>query len=435
MQRNRLRPFLLISLVLAIVFGNIATASAHAGDESYLYLDVGETLQARLQMPFPDIEEALGISLDVEDPAEEIDQAIQANADALRTYAADHVALGSGDVDWVMTSGDVGQVDDINYVEVVFAVAIDGPVPDEVRVTLDPFFDEIDDREALMLVGNDWQRGVIDTEEEQLVRLTPGNRTATVEFGDASQWKNFTASIGLGVDHIRTGPDHMLFVIALLIPSVLIWRESWKPSAGFGSTLLRITKVMTMFTLAHSITFTLTGIGAVPSPGPKVTETIIALSIAATALHNLRPIIVNREWVIALVFGLFHGFGFASLVQDLDVSSTTQLVSLAGRNVGIEIGQLLVVLLCFPALFLLRRTKYYRPMFLAGSIVLILVSIGWAIERVWGGRAVTSAVIDELTEFPRVLIALAIGTAIAGGVFLVERSNERLLDAVHRNEV
>lgn len=430
-----LRTAIFSLLVVAIVFGGMSSASAHAGDQSYLYLDVGETLQARLQMPFPDVEEALGVRLDADDTAEEIDEVIQANADLLRSYAADHVQLGSGSDEWVMTAGDVGQFQDINYVEVVFAVDTNGPIPDEVRVTLDPFFDEIDDRDALMLVGNDWERGVIDTEEEQLVRLTPDNRTATVTFGESSQWKNFSASVGLGLDHIRTGPDHMLFVLALLIPSVLIWRESWQPSAGFGSTLLRITKVMTMFTLAHSITFTLTGIGAVPSPGARVTETIIALSIAATALHNLRPIIVNREWVIALVFGLFHGFGFASLIQDLDVSDTTRLVSLAGRNVGIEIGQLFVVLLCFPALFLLRRTRYYRPFFVASSIGLIIVSIGWALERTVGGTEITSKVIDELTEFPRVLVFLALGTAVAGGLYLAERSHDRLLDAVSRSSV
>lgn len=424
----------LLTLVVATVLGTSIPASAHAGDQSYLYLDVGESLQARLQMPFPDVEDVLGIPLDIDDSPEDIAATIEANEAVLREYAADHVALGLDGTEWVMTPIDVGQVEDINYVEVVFEVAINGPVPDSVTVTFDPFFDEIDDRDAIMLVGNDWRRGFIDTEEDQLVRLEPNQRTATVEFGDASQWKNFSASLGLGVDHIRTGPDHMLFVFALLIPSVLIWRESWKPSAGFGSTLLRITKIMTMFTLAHSVTFTLTGIGAVPSPGPKVTETIIALSIAATALHNLKPIIVNREWVIALVFGLFHGFGFASLVQDLDVSTTTQLVSLAGRNVGIELGQLFVVLLCFPALFLLRRTKYYRPFFVASSIVLIIVSLGWAIERIWGGVEITSKVIDEVTEFPRVLILLAVATAVAGGLFVVEQGKGQLIDPVHRKD-
>ena len=245
----------------------------------------------------------------------------------------------------------------LEFVEVVFDVDAGDVSPTVIQVTLDPFFDEIENRDALLLTGNDWTRGIVDSEADQLVRLTPGKRTDTVELGDSSQWKNLSASIGLGLDHIRTGPDHMLFIVALLLPSVLIWRSEWRPAQSFGRTLWRLTKIMTMFTLAHSVTFTLTGLGLVPAPGSKVTETIIALSIAATALHSLRPIIPNREWIIALVFGLFHGFGFASLVQELEVSTQTELVSLGGRNIGIEIGQLIVVLLTFPALFLLRVTR------------------------------------------------------------------------------
>jgi len=426
-MKHLAKILVLFTVILSVVFGSMSQAQAHAGDESYLYLDVGDTLQARMQMPFPDIEQALGISINVDDDPEVIARVIESNSEALIAYAVDHVALGSATEEWTMTPGEVAQVEDINYLEVVFAVDTNGPVPDEVRVTFDPFFDEIDDRVALMLVANDWERGIIDQEEEQLVLLTPDSRTETVVFGDASQWSNFSASLGLGLDHIRTGPDHMLFVVALLLPSVLVWRSSWEPSSGFASTLWRITKVLTMFTIAHSVTFTLTGLGIVPSPGPKFTETVIALSIAATALHNLRPIMANREWIIALVFGLFHGFGFASLVQDLDVSTGTQLVSLLGRNVGIEIGQVFVVLLCFSALFLLRRTRYYRPFFVVGSIALVFISIGWAIERLFGGRAVTSAVIDEVTAFPRVLIFIAIGTAIAAGLYFSERSKDRLI--------
>ena len=419
-----------VALALLVFFTGLAPASAHTGDQSYLYLDFGEELRARLQMPFPDIEEAFGIVLDVDD--DDLAEKIEANADLFREYAAEHVTLGTADEQWLITPGDVAQLEDINYVEVFFDVEIDGPIPDEITVTLDPFFDEIDNRDALMLIGNDWKQGIIDSEANQLVRLTPDSRTATASIDEGSQWKNLTASIALGVDHIRTGPDHMLFVVALLLPSVLIWQSNWKPAEGFRSSLWRLTKVLTMFTLAHSITFTLTGLGVVPSPGPKVTETIIALSIAVTALHNMRPIIVNREWIIALVFGLFHGFGFASLVQDLEVSRATELVSLAGRNIGIELGQLVVVLLVFPALFLLRRTKYYRPFFLAGCVMLIVVSIGWAIERVFGGTDITSRVVDKIAAFPRVLIFLALATAIAAGAYFFEKSKDRLLETAQR---
>lgn len=424
----------MIALGMTVLLSSLPDAAAHRDDQSYLYLDVGVELGARLQMPFGDVETVFGIEIDITGSEEEIAESIEANREILGQYALDHVTLGSGGEEWDLQIREVAQAPELPFVQVSFDVDTNGPIPVDIDVTLDPFFDEIDERDALMLIGNDWKRGVIDSEANQLVLLTPDSRSATATLGDSSQWKNLWASMTLGLDHIRTGPDHMLFIVALLLPSVLIWRDSWKPAKGFLSTLWRLTKVLTMFTLAHSVTFTLTGIGAVPSPGPKVTETIIALSIAATALHTLRPILANREWIIALVFGLFHGFGFASLVQDLEVDQTTELVSLAGRNIGIEIGQLFVVLLTFPVLFLLRRTKYYRPFLIVGCIGLIIVSIGWAIERVWGGRTITTSVIDKVTDFPRVLIFLAIATAIAGGLFMFERSKDRLLEAVSRRE-
>lgn len=402
------------------------SAAAHTGDQSYLYLDIGTELAARMQFPLVDVDEALGIELFGDDDAA-VDALIAQNADALRRYAADHVSIGAGSEIWAMTPAGVSRVEGAEYVEIAFEVAHPTPIPEILTVTLDPFFDEIEDRDALLLIANDWERGIVENEADSLQRFTPGQRTSDVEFGESSQLKNLVASMELGVDHIRTGPDHMLFVIALLLPSVLLWRQRWLPVDGFVQSLWRITKVMTMFTLAHSVTFTLTGLGIVPSPGAKVTETIIALSIAATALHNLRPVLVNREWLIALIFGLFHGFGFASLVQGLEVDRTTELVSLLGRNIGIELGQIAVVLLCFPALFLLRVTRWYQPFLKVSSIGLVIISLGWAIERLFGGRAITSQVIDRITRLPDALIYLGVATAVCAAAYLSERSKGQLL--------
>jgi len=153
----------------------------------------------------------------------------------------------------------------------------------------------------------------------------------------------------LGVDHIRTGPDHILFVLVLLLPAVLVFNTIWRPAENFGASLWRITRVVSVFTVAHTITFSLAGLDILPLPLPlplppsKFVEAIIAISIAAAAIHNLRPIAQNKEWLIAFAFGLFHGMGFAGLVDGLEVSQSTKLLSLLGRNLGIEIGQTVVV--------------------------------------------------------------------------------------------
>lgn len=425
-RRFRTRFVVLVLLALAIVFGPTTAALAHQGEQSYLYLDFGDSLVARMQMPFEDVAEALGAEIAGSDA--EIAEAIDRHTEQLRRYARDHFDIGSETALFAKTYTGIGRFADTDYVEVAFKIETDGAIPETLVVDLDPFFDSIPDRDALLLIANDWERGVVDNEGEHLLRFTPDVRTQTFRLGESSSWQNFTSSISAGLDHIRTGPDHILFILALLLPSVLAWTSKWEPARGFGSSMWRVTKTMTMFTLAHSVTFSLAGIGLLPTPPSQLTEAIIALSIAATAIHNLRPVFRDREWIIALVFGLFHGFGFASLVQALDVGVQTQLVSLAGRNIGIEIGQLVVVLFVFPALFLLRRTTWYLPLLRLACIALIIASIGWMAERLFDAPTVTSLVIDQVLKFPRVLIGVAVASIAAGVLYRRERAAGRLID-------
>ncbi len=182
-----------------------------------------------------------------------------------------------------------------------------------------------------------------------------------------------------------------------------------------------------MFTVAHSITFTLAGLDILPLPPSRLVESIIAGSIAVAALHNLRPVAANKEWVLSFAFGLFHGMGFASLVDGLDVPKSTQLLSLLGRNLGIELGQTVVVFLCFPALFLLRRTRFYRPFFAAASLALAAISIGWMIERLAEVDLGMASITDPLVEFPRILVIIALATVAAWAFYANESKADRLI--------
>ena len=275
---------------------------------------------------------------------------------------------------------------------------------------------------------------MVENAEEVLIGFDANTRTRAIDLGGQSRWSNLAASVEIGLDHIRTGPDHILFVLVLLLPSVLVFasrngtgQRSWAPGRTFGGGLWRVLKVGTMFTLAHSITFTLAGLDLLPLPPSKLVETIIALSIAAAALHNLRPLAPNREWLIAFAFGLFHGLGFASLVSELDVARSTQLVSLLGRNLGIEVGQAVVIVMTFPALFLLRRTRLYRQVFVASSIALALIALGWMVERVLDVNLRVSELVDKFTKFPRSLGFAVVATVAAAGVYWWEKRANRLL--------
>ena len=432
--RNAVRIVcVLVAGLLGILIGP-TQANAHAGDESYLYLDVADDdLRGQVEMPYGDIRTVFGLEL--EGSEDQIVAELNANVDILTAYADEHLSIGDESGDWVtgfdgvLTLAQAYDGAGGEYAVLPFVVDLEGAqVPQVLAVSFDPFLEEIPTRNALLLIANDWQRGVFDNEAESLVRFDTDNRSAVVDLGDSSQWQNFSESIELGVDHIKTGPDHIFFVLVLLLPSVLVYMAGrWFPEPSFGASLWRVTKIVTMFTVAHSITFTLAGLGVLPLPPSRFIESVIAASIAAAALHNLRPIAANKEWVIAFVFGLFHGMGFASLVSELEVSQTTQLVSLLGRNVGIEIGQTVVVFMVFPGLFLLRRTVFYRPFFVAGSIGLAVVSLGWMLERIFELDVRASSVADRLVQFPRAIGIVLVFDLACAAIYWWQRSRDALL--------
>jgi hypothetical protein len=434
-SRTAKRIVLAAAAIAVLVVAFAAPASAHRNDESYLYLDVGEdTLSGRVEMPYPDLRTVF--DLRIEGSEDEVREEIEANLDMLQRYADDETSIGADGASWGLAFDDYELLDEagvgangLGYVILPFTVDLPvASVPRVLDVTFTPMLDEIDNRNNIVLVANDWQRGVIDEETNELLIVNSSSPSGSIDLGDPSQWRNFTASIDLGVDHIRTGPDHIFFILVLLLTSVLVLRAGkWSPSPSFVYSLGRLVIVATMFTLAHSITFTLAGLDLIPLPPSKFVESVIALSIGAAALHNLRPVLGHREWALAFVFGLFHGMGFAGLVEDLDISRSTQLVSLLGRNVGIEIGQLVIIGITFPGLYLLRRTRLYRPLLVVSSLVLAVISFTWVIERVFELDAGINGGILKAVEWPRSLVYAIVFTVAAAGIREWEKRQGRLV--------
>lgn len=426
------------SAVALLIVAFAAPASAHRNDESYLYLDVGDdTLSGRVELPYPDLRAVFGLR--IEGSEDDIRSEFEANLELLQRYAEEEASIGADGTSWSLTFDDYELLEEggvgangLGYLILPFTVDLTvASVPQVLDVTFTPMLDEIDDRNNIVLVANDWKRGVIEEETNELLIVNSSSPSGSIDLGDPNQWRNFTASIDLGVDHIRTGPDHIFFILVLLLTSVLVLRASrWSPSSSFTYSLGRLVIVATMFTVAHSITFTLAGLDILPLPPSKLVETLIALSIGAAALHNLRPVLGHREWALAFGFGLFHGMGFAGLVADLDIGRSTQLVSLLGRNVGIEIGQLVIIAITFPGLYLLRRTRLYQPMLVVASLGLALISAIWIVERIFEVDAGINDAIVKVVEWPRSLGVAIAFTVIAAAVREWERRRGRLIPYV-----
>jgi hypothetical protein len=198
----------------------------------------------------------------------------------------------------------------------------------------------------------------------------------------AGAWQTLRQYIVDGIWHIWIGYDHILFLLSLLLPAVLVRRNGkWEGAAGFGGAVKEVLKVVTAFTLAHSITLTLAALQIISLPS-RLVESTIALSVIFAALNNLRGTIESRRWVMAFVFGLIHGFGFASVLADLGLPQGALVLALVGFNGGVEIGQLAIVAVFLPIAFLIRKTVFYRRGVLTvGSLFVAAVATWWFVQR------------------------------------------------------
>ncbi len=182
---------------------------------------------------------------------------------------------------------------------------------------------------------------------------------------------NFSDFAKLGIHHILAGADHILFVLTLLLVFASVWE---------------IVKLASAFTVAHSVTLILAGSGVVVF-SPTVVEPLIALSIAVMAISSVyfgNRYFFKNEWgkiVLVFIFGLFHGLGFAGLLEEIAIPERAFASSLLAFNVGIEIGQLVIIGLALPVILFFRNKVWYRTAIKVFAILITLISILWFVER------------------------------------------------------
>lgn len=241
----------------------------------------------------------------------------------------------------------------------------------------------------------------IDPQHKGLLRLqyqaasisgifSPANADQTFALQAPSRLKQFLDYLREGVWHIWIGYDHILFLLALLLPAVAV-REAgrWQPLAAFRPAFWSVLGIVTAFTVAHSVTLTLATLGLVSLPSRWV-ESTIAASVIIAALNNIYPLFRERRWLMAFLFGLIHGFGFASVLSDLGLPQDALVVALVGFNVGVETGQLAIVAGFLPLIYFLRRTWLYNRLLLTGGSALIaFLAAVWFVERAFDIKLVT----------------------------------------------
>jgi hypothetical protein len=354
-------------------------AWAHKPSDSYLRIsrDAGQ-LRVQWDIALKDLEYVVG--LDADRDGEITWGELKAQREAIARHALDRLHISAGDQ---TCEPRLKQMKATRHSDGGYAVLVlDGELPaaaEELTVQYSLLFDVDPTHRGLVLYS--------DGAATSTCVLSVDAPSAVLRATDAALLPQFLAFVRTGVWHILIGFDHILFLATLLLPAVLERRgRGWSPVTHLRPTLKSVLKIVTVFTVAHSITLWLAVTGYVTLPS-RFVEASIALSIVVTAMHNVYPVLPLPGWAIAFVFGLVHGFGFANVLLDLGLSNTSLGLALLGFNVGVELGQLAIVLVLLPLAFLARSTVFYRALvFRFGSVLIGVIGAVWMVERMFNLR-------------------------------------------------
>ena len=212
-------------------------------------------------------------------------------------------------------------------------------------------------------------------QQRQFVRVGPSKLEITQSRLNPTFWNTAAEFLVWGAHHIFIGYDHIAFLMALLL----------------GARRLRaMVLIVTSFTVAHSLTLLLAALDVIRVQ-PAVTEALIAASIVYVSVENYFLKDGSRRWILTFFFGLVHGLGFSSVLRERLIDVSGILVPVLAFNVGVEVGQILILFAAFPLMLWLRRGKdervreqRQRRLVWVGSAPILLLGLGWLVERVFG---------------------------------------------------
>jgi hypothetical protein len=353
------------SAALAALLLLAGQAYAHKPSDSYLSLEAsGNTLQGQWDIALRDLEFAIGLDADG-DGAISWGELRRKHAE-IAAYAFARLTLRGCSI--IPGRLLVDQHTDGAYAVLKFSADCGQPLSQPLELDYSLFADLDPTHRGLLRarLGPQTVSAVLGPDQPRL-KLHPDGR---------SRWEQFVDYGREGVWHIWIGFDHVLFLISLLLPAVLAMPR-------FAPAFWDVFRVVSAFTVAHSITLALAALAVVTLPS-RLVESAIAASVVLAALNNLSPVVQRGRWLVAFAFGLIHGFGFASVLADLGLPQESLLLALVGFNLGVEAGQLCIVAAFLPLAYAMRHTWMYRRMIVVGgSAVIVLIAALWMVERMF----------------------------------------------------
>jgi len=369
-----MRPTLLQLLLLLCAWAAMP-AMAHKASDSYLVLQVkGREVSGQWDVALRDIDFAIG--LDANGDGDITWGEVQSRQADIAAWALGRLQLERGGA----CSLQAAQLLVDNHSDGAYAVLrLTGTCPSDATPLALGY--------RLLFDIDQLHRGLLRLEVDGVSHtsvLGPDSGVLNVQAGETSRLAQFGRYLVEGTFHIWIGFDHVLFLLSLLLPAVLVHESRrWTGVRSFRPALNEVLWVVTAFTVAHSVTLSIAALQIVELPS-RLVESAIAASVVLAAANNLWPLVERRRWLVAFGFGLIHGFGFASVLTELGLPRDALVLSLLGFNVGVEIGQLVIVACFLPVAYLLRNTPLYRRgVFVGGSVLTLMVALVWLVERVF----------------------------------------------------
>ncbi len=371
-------------LICALVlFIHSVTAVAHKVSDSYLKIteskgEASSFYNARWHLALKDLEMAVGI--DANHDGRISWREVKVAEEVIKQYAKSSLQVTQGEniCETLFSPIQIEELSSAVFASLDFTLLCSQPgfkvSSSPLKISYSPFFHLDQSHRGIVSVyslSGEWVKVIgPDNTKIEINTVTDSTISAGLQF------------IKEGIWHIWIGIDHILFLLALLMPTVLFRsRGTWQPHGEIKPVLLDVLKMVTSFTLAHSITLMAATLGWI-SLSSSVVETIIALSVVLAGLHMLFPLQHDRRWLFVFLFGLIHGFGFASVLSDLSLPTQAFWASIVGFNIGVEIGQLVIVLILLPVFYGLRRSRQYQQWLMpSGAVMMMMMGSVWAIER------------------------------------------------------
>lgn len=380
---------------------------AHPMPNSLVLLNIqDDRLSIELQLPVQEFELAYGKNL------QDINQRyVQEHQAELIEYILLHTKIYSKDKKlWSLTVTNI-KLDSIKselngvYKELIYEISCTPINKNELRqftLIYDAIIHQVVTHFAIIKINQDFNNGITPLEPTEIgiIQLNIASNSVdpfNINLDTGSKWTGFKKMISLGMHHIKTGVDHLMFLLViLLISPLLVEKKRWQSFGGFKYTLIRILRIVTAFTIGHSVTLLLVSFLPIPQFSYSI-EIAIAMSILISAIHAIRPIFPNRETLITFLFGLIHGSAFASSLYNLHLATPLKVISVLGFNLGIELMQIAIIIMFLPIIFL-SKFKWYKFIRIAGASLAIIASLAWIIERTTVHENAISSLFNHLLK-------------------------------------